>query len=121
MWTLAITDFKAHALQVLGEVAETRESVLVAKRGKPLAEVIPFNPATSVQFVAREPQHVRIGVYDVRGRLVTELANRGYPIGRHAIEWNGRDATGRAVSSGMYLFRIELGGQVQVRKALLLK
>ena len=44
MRTLAITDFKAHALQVLGQVAETRESVVVTKRGKPLAEVIPFSP-----------------------------------------------------------------------------
>jgi prevent-host-death family protein len=43
MKTLAITDFKAHALQILGEVAKTKESVLVTKRGKPLAEVIPFS------------------------------------------------------------------------------
>jgi prevent-host-death family protein len=47
MRTLAITDFKAHALQVLGQVAETREGVVVTKRGKPLAEVIPFSPETS--------------------------------------------------------------------------
>ncbi len=44
MRTLAITDFKAHALQVLGQVAETRERVIVTKHGKPLAEVIPFSP-----------------------------------------------------------------------------
>ena len=44
MRTLAITDFKAHALQVLGQVAKTRESVVVTKRGIPLAEVIPFSP-----------------------------------------------------------------------------
>ena len=42
MKTMAITDFKTHALQVLGEVAETREPVVVTKRGKPLAEIIPF-------------------------------------------------------------------------------
>jgi len=42
MKTMAITEFKMHALQVIGEVAETRESVLVTKRGKPLAEIVPF-------------------------------------------------------------------------------
>jgi len=42
MKTMAITDFKMHALRVLGEVAETREPVIVTKRGKPLAEIIPF-------------------------------------------------------------------------------
>ncbi len=44
MKTLTITDFKAHALQVLGQVAETKETVVVTKHGKPLAEVIPFTP-----------------------------------------------------------------------------
>jgi len=43
MRTLAITEFKAHALQILGQVAETKESVVVTKRGKPLAEVVPFS------------------------------------------------------------------------------
>lgn len=42
MKTLAITDFKAHALQILGQVAKTKEPVIVTKRGKPLAEVVPF-------------------------------------------------------------------------------
>jgi len=42
MKTMAITDFKAHALQVIGEVAETKQRVVVTKRGKPVAEVIPF-------------------------------------------------------------------------------
>ena len=46
MKTLAITDFKARALQVLGQVAKTREFVVVTKRGKPLAEVIPFSTST---------------------------------------------------------------------------
>jgi prevent-host-death family protein len=43
MKTLTITDFKAHALQILGQIAETKESIVVTKRGKPLAEVIPFS------------------------------------------------------------------------------
>lgn len=42
MKTMPVTDFKAHALKVLGEVAETREPVVVTKRGKPLAEIVPF-------------------------------------------------------------------------------
>ena len=42
MKTMAITDFKAHALQVIGEVAESKEPIVVTKRGKPLAEVVPF-------------------------------------------------------------------------------
>ena len=47
MKTLAITDFKAHALQILGQVAKTKEPVIVTKRGKPLAEVVPFSTKKS--------------------------------------------------------------------------
>ena len=43
MKSFSVTDFKAHALQILGHVAETKEPVVVTKRGKPLAEVIPFS------------------------------------------------------------------------------
>ena len=42
MKTMTITDFKAHALRVLGEVAAHKEKVLVTKRGRPLAEVVPY-------------------------------------------------------------------------------
>ncbi len=48
MKTMAITVFKAHVLQVLGEVAETKQRVVVTKRGKPIAEVgvAPFTEKT---------------------------------------------------------------------------
>jgi prevent-host-death family protein len=42
MKTMAISEFKAHALQVLGQVAKSNEAVLITKRGKPLAEVVPY-------------------------------------------------------------------------------
>mgnify|MGYP006299351645 CR=1 FL=1 len=46
MKTLSVSDFKARALQVLGQVAETKEHVIITKRGKPLAEVVPFSSTT---------------------------------------------------------------------------
>jgi len=48
MKTMTITDFKAHALQVIGRVAERKERVLVTKRGKPIAEVVPYTEAEPV-------------------------------------------------------------------------
>jgi len=42
MKTMSVTDFKAHALQVIGQVANTREAVVISKRGTPIAEVIPI-------------------------------------------------------------------------------
>lgn len=42
MKVMAITDFKAHALQVLNTVSKEHEDVIITKRGKPLAKIIPF-------------------------------------------------------------------------------
>ncbi len=42
MKTIAITEFKAHALQVLSDVASRKERIIVTKRGKPLVEVVPY-------------------------------------------------------------------------------
>jgi len=42
MKTMAISEFKAHALQVLNEVAKSYETIVITKRGKPLAQVVPY-------------------------------------------------------------------------------
>ena len=42
MKTMAISQFKAYALKVLDQVSKTKESIVITKRGKPLAEVVPF-------------------------------------------------------------------------------
>ena len=42
MKTMSVTDFKAHALQVIGQVSKTREAVIISKRGTPVVEVIPI-------------------------------------------------------------------------------
>jgi prevent-host-death family protein len=41
MKTMAISEFKAHALRVLTEVAESREGIVITRRGKPLVQVVP--------------------------------------------------------------------------------
>jgi prevent-host-death family protein len=42
MKTMAISKFKAYALKILDQVAKSQESIVITKRGKPLAEVVPF-------------------------------------------------------------------------------
>lgn len=42
MKTMSVTDFKAHALQMIGQVSKTREALIISKRGTPIAELIPI-------------------------------------------------------------------------------
>ena len=42
MKTMAISEFKTHALKVLKEVAKSQEIIVITKRGKPLAQIVPY-------------------------------------------------------------------------------
>jgi len=50
MKTMAISQFKAQALKILDQVAQDHENIIITKRGKPLAQIIPFQePSSSAQ------------------------------------------------------------------------
>ena len=40
MKTIAVSDFKAHALRIIANVARTHEGVVITRRGKPMAQLI---------------------------------------------------------------------------------
>jgi prevent-host-death family protein len=42
MTSMAISLFKAHALEAVGRVARSREGIVITKRGKPVAQVVPY-------------------------------------------------------------------------------
>ena len=81
----------------------------------------PFNPTTMIGYELDRSVDVQLDIYDVQGRLVRRLVNRVVEPGFHSIEWDGRNDSGRAVSSGIYFYRLRAGHTVQTRKMVLLK
>jgi endonuclease I len=81
----------------------------------------PFNPATTIVFELPREGTVKVGVYDVSGRLVKVLADGEYPDGEHKVLWNGRDTDGREVASGVYFYKMRSEGFEAARKMILLK
>ncbi len=79
----------------------------------------PFNPSTAIAFTLSRPKRVRMTVYDTLGREVAILAAGNFSAGNHTLRWDGRDGRGNAVSSGVYLYRLEAGGKTETRKMLL--
>lgn len=59
---------------------------------------------------------LRVDIYDVRGRLQFQLENGALPVGRHRIQWDGKDRMGRAVPPGVYFTKIQVGGEVSDQK-----
>ncbi|HUU46809.1 MAG TPA: LamG-like jellyroll fold domain-containing protein, partial [Acidobacteriota bacterium] len=81
----------------------------------------PFNPSTIITFSLKEAVHTRIEVFNVLGQSVKILADQLYAAGRHQLSWNGTDAQGQPVASGVYFYRIVAGDIIDTKKMVLLK
>jgi len=81
----------------------------------------PFNPQTSILLNMPATASVKLNVYNARGQLIRTLVDGQLYAGSHSITWNGTDNNGRAVSSGLYFYRVDSQGQSIVRKMALLK
>ena len=81
----------------------------------------PFLLRTRIAFELPEARPVRVRVYDVAGALQRTLAEEIQPPGRHALDWDGADASGRRVRAGLYFVRIELGDFHRSQKVVVLR
>ncbi len=81
----------------------------------------PFNAETLIPFQLIVAGLVRLDLYNVLGQQVRTLLNESREAGAYQLVWDGRDANGRALGSGVYLYRLQVGGDVQTRQLLLLK
>ena len=81
----------------------------------------PFSASTSISFSLSDAGLTSIQVYDLSGRIVSDLAGGILAAGNHSIEWNGCYQSGEAVSSGLYICRIESAGIIETTGLCLLK
>jgi len=81
----------------------------------------PFNPITSIAFEMPGAQNVRLTVYNMLGQKVRTLVDGHRPAGYYSVQWDGRDDFGKALSSGIYFYRIEAGAFRKTNKMILLK
>ena len=82
----------------------------------------PFNPATMIQYTLPQAADVELIVYNVVGQPVRTLIAEYQSAGRYAVEWDATDDSGHSLSSGMYFYRLQAGGEFrEVKKMLLLR
>lgn len=81
----------------------------------------PFNPVTRIDFELPVACHVRLSIFDIRGREIKILENSRRLPGVYSSIWDGTDNGGHSVGTGLYLYRLDAGGFNQTGKMLLLK
>ncbi|KAA3610959.1 MAG: VWA domain-containing protein [Calditrichaeota bacterium] len=84
----------------------------------------PFNIKTRIKFYlpsAYSGQNVYLQMYTITGKKIRDLLQQEIESGVHEVIWDGRDARGEVVSSGVYLYRLQVGSVSQTKKLMLLK
>ena len=70
----------------------------------------PFSEGTSIEFKLDRPGKYRVSILDVNGRLIRRL-NDDDPLSTiHTLYWDGRDDSGKPVTSGVYFYQLECNG-----------
>jgi hypothetical protein len=81
----------------------------------------PFNPVTNILYDIPELTDVKLEIFNVMGQRVRTLAEGKHEAGRYQIVWNATNDIGESLSSGMYIYRIQAGDFVSVKKLVLMK
>ena len=81
----------------------------------------PFNPVTTLRYDLPEDAMVNITIYDMMGRIVSNLVSSQQNAGYKSIQWDATNNLGEPVSAGMYIYMIQAGDFRQTKKMVLLK
>ncbi len=81
----------------------------------------PFNPNTEIRYQLAQSADVVLTIYDVRGHLVQRLVSETQQPGSYSVVWNGLNANGGRVNSGIYIYELKAGDNVFYRKMTMIK
>ena len=81
----------------------------------------PFNPSTTISFNLPSRGRVELSIYTLEGKLVVNLVDCEMKEGLKQIKWDGTDARGKAVDSGIYFYRLKFAKKVLSKKLVLIR
>ena len=97
---------------------QTRPEVYALRNNYPN----PFNPETTLKYDLPDAGDVKLEIYNMLGQVVRTLVNEHQTAGRYAVQWDATNDLGQSMSSGIYFYRVRVGGEfTDVKKMLLLK
>ena len=81
----------------------------------------PFNPETIIEYHLPKSSFVKIAIYNVHGQRIVTLLNKYNSAGTYQLQWDGRNEAGQPIASGIYIYQINAGEFVSVRKLIRLR
>lgn len=80
----------------------------------------PFSTKTSIQYYINKPGFVNLVIYSITGEKIRVLVNESQNYGLQTTDWNATNSHGQRVSSGIYFYRLQAGGQIKTGKLILM-
>jgi hypothetical protein len=81
----------------------------------------PFGLLTRIPYSLKTQSDVKIEIFNVKGQMIYNYTENQKAAGYHSIDWNGKDMNGKAVSSGIYYYRMSSGKYTASKKIVLVK
>ncbi|MFC1558519.1 YCF48-related protein, partial [candidate division KSB1 bacterium] len=81
----------------------------------------PFNPETVIRYQLPTPSKVSLKIYNIMGQEVKMLVNAYQINGYYSVKWDGTNNLGIKVASGVYIYLIQTGSFVDVKKMIFLQ
>jgi hypothetical protein len=81
----------------------------------------PFNPSTAIQYQIPNGGAVEVKIFSIKGELVKTFNKTYSGSGSYSVTWDGRNESGQAVASGLYLYCVSYGHSVMMRKMTFVK
>ena len=81
----------------------------------------PFNQSTKIEFTLSQSGFVNLNIYDLLGRKVRTLVSENLSLGYKSVFWDGKDNSGKVVSSWIYFYRLKIGDFSEAKRLVLLK
>jgi immune inhibitor A len=81
----------------------------------------PFNPETKIEYNLSRNGWVKLEVFNILGQKICTLVDGPKEKGGHIVTWDGKDESGKAVSSGIYFYKLTAGSFSEIKRMVLLK
>jgi len=115
-WISEMVDFLAGESTIIG-MKENLDDVMRLGSNYPN----PFHAQTSIDYTVIEPGRVRIDIYNLSGKLVSNLVDKEVMPGEYTTTWDGTDINGASLQSGIYIYKMSLSGRTKSERMIMLK
>ena len=109
---------------VMATGLENRELTVITPKDYKLRQNYPnpFNPETTIEFALPVRKKISLTIYNSIGQKVKTLINsQVYNPGTHAMQWDGTNDAGHAVSSGLYFYTMQANDYSTMKRMTFLK